>query len=79
MEDNFELIKDLGIIGRSESGYTKRLVLAKWYGKPPVYEVRTFTPAGRPSKRAGMTPEELVTLTEILNTVNDYQMLHISR
>ena len=71
MEDNFELIKDLGIIGRSESGYTKRLVLAKWYGKPPVNEVRTFTPAGRPSKRAGMTPEELVTLTEILNTVND--------
>lgn len=71
MEDNFELVNDLGIIGRSESGYTKRLVLAKWYGKPPVYEVRTFTPAGRPSKRAGMTPEELVTLTEILNTVND--------
>ena len=71
MEDNFELIKDLGIIGRSESGYTKRLVLDTWYGKPTVYEVRTLTQARRPSKRAGMTPEELVTLTEILNTVND--------
>lgn len=68
MEGKFELIKDLGIVGRSESGYTKRLVLASWYGKPPVYEIRSFTPEGRPSKRAGMTPEELNTLTEILNS-----------
>ena len=71
MEGKFELIKDLGIVGRTESGYTKRLILASWYGKPPVYEVRSFTPEGRPSKRAGMTPEELNNLTEILNTAAD--------
>ncbi len=71
MGDKFELIKDLGIVGRTESGYTKRLILASWYGKPPVYEVRSFTPEGRPSKRAGMTPEELNNLTEILNTAAD--------
>lgn len=68
-DEKFNLIKELGIVGRSESGYTKRLVLASWYGNAPVYEIRTFTPEGRPSKRAGMTPEELVNLTEILNTV----------
>ncbi len=71
MGDKFELIKDLGIVGRTESGYAKRLILASWYGKPPVYEVRSFTPEGRPSKRAGMTPEELNNLTEILNTAAD--------
>lgn len=71
MEGKFELVKDLGIVGRTESGYTKRLILASWYGKPPVYEVRSFTPEGRPSKRAGMTPEELNNLTEILNTAAD--------
>lgn len=48
MENKFELIKDLGIVGRTESGYTKRLVLASWHGKPPVYEIRSFTPEGRP-------------------------------
>lgn len=67
---NFDLVKDLGIIGRTETGYTKRLILASWYGKPPVYEVRSFTPAGNPGKRAGMSPEELTNLIEILNTAD---------
>lgn len=67
-KDNFELVEDLGVIGRTDRGYTKRLVLAKWYGRPPVYEIRTFTPEGNPGKRAAMTPEELLTLTEILST-----------
>ena len=65
-EIKFELIEDLGIIGRNEAGYTKRLVLAKWYDKPPVYEIRSFDPAGTPKKRCGMTPEELGNLMEIL-------------
>lgn len=67
-EHDYEILEDLGIIGRTESGYTKKLVLMKWYGHPPVYEIRTFSPNGEPSKRAGMTPEELTNLTEILTT-----------
>lgn len=67
-KDNFELVEDLGIIGRTDSGYTKKLVLVKWYGRPPVYEIRTFTPEGKPGKRAAMTPEELMVLTDILAT-----------
>lgn len=69
-DDKYEIVEDLGIIGRTESGYTKRLVLMKWYGHSPVYEIRTFTPQGLPSKRAGMTPEELTNLTEILMTAD---------
>lgn len=65
-KQNFEMVTDMGIIGRDESGYTKHLILAKWYGRPPVYEVRTFAPDGTPKKRCGMTPEELDNLTEIL-------------
>ena len=68
MADNFELVDDLGIIGRSENGYTKRLILAKWFGKAPAYEIRTFSPDGKPMKRCGMTPEELDSLREILTT-----------
>lgn len=63
----FEMIEDMGIIGRDEKGYTKRLVLAKWYDKPPVYEIRTFGPDGTPKKRAGMTPEEFDVLKELLS------------
>ncbi len=66
-EMNFEIIEDLGIIGRSENGYTKRLILAKWYDKPPIYEIRAFAPDGTPKKRCGMTPEELCNLKDILS------------
>lgn len=65
-DNNFELLEDFGIIGRDEKGYTKRLILAKWYGKPPVYELRTFAPDGTPKKRCGLTPEELNNLAELL-------------
>lgn len=68
-EKNFELIEDLGIIGREENGYTKRLILAKWYGRPPIYETRSFAPDGTPKKRCGMTPEELNNLADILPTI----------
>ena len=67
-EKNFEIVEDLGIIGRNEVGYTKRLVLARWYDKPPVYEIRSFAPDGTPKKRCGLTPEELDSLRDILNT-----------
>lgn len=65
----FEIVEDLGTVGRSENGYTKRLVLAKWYDKPPVYELRSFAPDGTPKKRCGLTPEELENLIEILSDI----------
>lgn len=68
MNENFELVEDLGIIGRSENGYTKHLILSKWYKKPPSYEIRTFSPDGSPMKRCSMTPDELDALREILTT-----------
>ena len=67
-ETKCEIVEDLGIIGRNEAGYTKRLVLARWYDKPPVYELRSFAPDGTPKKRCGLTPEELDNLRDILNS-----------
>lgn len=67
-EKNFEIVEDLGIIGRNEAGYTKRLILARWYDKPPVYEIRSFGPDGTPKKRCGLTPEELDSLRDVLNS-----------
>lgn len=64
----FEILEDLGIVGRSEGGYTKKLILAKWYGKPPIYELRSFAPDGTPKKRCGLTPEELTNLVDLLVT-----------
>ena len=66
-EQNFEIVEDLGIVGRKEDGTVKKFVLIKWYNKPPVYEVREFKPDGTAGRRPGLTPEELENLREIIN------------
>lgn len=67
MNSNFNMVEDLGIIGRDEKGNTKRLVLAGWYGKPAVYELRAFGPNGEPLKRCGLTPQEFDALIDLIN------------
>lgn len=63
---DYEIIEDYGILGVSPSGeYVKHFVLARWGSHPPCYEIRTFKD-GQPLKRAGLTPEELSNLKEIL-------------
>ena len=66
----FELVEDLGIVGRSKNGgYTKHLILARWGKHHPCYELRTFKD-GEPLKRTGLTPEELSNLKDILSTMD---------
>ncbi len=67
MNSNFNMVEDLGIISRDEKGNTKRLVLAGWYGKPAVYELRAFGPDGTPLKRCGLTPQEFESLIDLIN------------
>ena len=66
----FEIIEQNGIISETADGFTKQLILAKWYNKPPIYEIRTFSPDGTPKKRPGLTHEDLVKLRDILNEMN---------
>lgn len=67
---DFELVEDLGIVGRSKNGgYTKHFILARWGKHPPCYELRTFKD-GEPLKRTGLTPEELLNLKDILSTMD---------
>lgn len=58
-EMKYEVIKTLSILSENDQGYTKKLVLVKWFDRKPVYELRTFDPDGVPKKRCGLTQEEL--------------------
>lgn len=58
-EMNYEVIKTLGVLSENNQGYTKRLVLIRWFDREPIYELRTFDPDGVPKKRCGLTQEEL--------------------
>lgn len=65
---DFELIEDYGILRRTKGGYTNHFILARWGKHPPCYEIRTFKD-GEPMNRAGIAPDELPVLKEILETI----------
>ena len=69
-EATFEIIEEIGIVGTTREGYSKKLVFTKWYDKPPIYEIRTFAPDGTPKKRPGMTHDELAQLRDMLNSMD---------
>lgn len=66
--NNFKLLEDYGTLS-NKSGYVKKVIKAEWYGKPPVFEVRTFKPDGMPANKASMTPEEFKIFQEIVRDI----------
>ena len=64
---NVKIIEDYGVVGEDRKGNVKHFIKAEWFGKAPVYEVRTFAPDGTPKRRAGLTREEVEKLKVILN------------
>lgn len=39
-----EIVKELAVLSRSESGYTKEINLVSWNGAEPKYDVRSWSP-----------------------------------
>lgn len=66
-EMKYDVIKTLGVLSENDQGYTKRLVLVKWFDRKPVYELRAFDPDGVPKKRCGLTQEEMEKLIAALS------------
>ena len=67
--DRFEIIEEIGIVGRRPNGNLKKLVLIRWYDHPPAYNLREFTEEGKPLKGIALTREELRNLFLILPSV----------
>lgn len=39
-----EIVKELAVLSRSESGYTKEINLVSWNGAEPKYDIRSWSP-----------------------------------
>lgn len=39
-----EIVKELAVLSRSESGYTKEINLVSWNGTEPKYDIRSWSP-----------------------------------
>jgi hypothetical protein len=66
-EIKFKIVKKIGVLSRSESGWTKELNLMRWNDQAPKYDLRDWSPdRQRRGKGVTLTKEELGVLKELL-------------
>ena len=69
-EIKYEIIKKIGVLSKSASGWTKELNLISWNEREPKYDIREWSPdGGKMGKGVTLSKEELVALKELLNKI----------
>jgi hypothetical protein len=69
-EIKFKIIKKIGVLSRSESGWTKELNLMRWNEQEPEYDLREWSSdRKRRGKGVTLTREELEALKKLLDTM----------
>jgi hypothetical protein len=69
-EFKYEIIKQIGILSKSASGWTKELNLISWNDREPKYDLRDWSAdREKMGKGATLSREELLALKELLNSM----------
>ena len=64
-----EIIKKIGVLSKSTSGWAKELNLISWNDRDPKYDLRDWSVDGsKMGKGVTLSVAELVTLRELLHT-----------
>ena len=67
-EIKFEVVKKIGALSRSGSGWEKQLNLIKWNERDPKYDIREWSPDGeKMGKGVTLSRDEMLALKELLN------------
>lgn len=70
-EIKFEITQKIGVLSKSEKGWTKELNLISWNDRAPKYDLRDWSPDGQSmGKGITLTKEELLALRDLLNTMD---------
>jgi hypothetical protein len=69
-EIKYEIIKQIGVLSKAGSGWSKELNLVSWNDRGPKYDLRDWS-AGHEKMGKGvtLTRDELVALKELLNSI----------
>jgi len=69
-EIKFEIIKKIGVLSKSASGWAKELNLISWNERDAKYDLRDWSPdGGKMGKGVTLSKEELLALNELLNNM----------
>jgi len=69
-EIKYEIIKTVGVLSKSASGWSKELNLISWNDREPKYDLRDWSPdREKMGKGVTLSKEELLVLKELLNNI----------
>jgi hypothetical protein len=69
-EIKYEIIKKIGVLSRSASGWAKEINLISWNDRDPKYDIREWSPdREKMGKGVTLSAEELSALKELLNSI----------
>ncbi|HHU20022.1 MAG TPA: hypothetical protein GXZ58_07410 [Bacilli bacterium] len=68
---NYEIVKQIGVVSKSKTGWTKELNLVSWNDRDPKYDLRDWAPDHeKMGKGITLSKEEVDALTKILNQLD---------
>ena len=69
-EIKYEIIKNIGVLSTSTSGWAKELNLVSWNDRDPKYDIRDWSGnREKMGKGVTLTREELQALKDLLNSM----------
>jgi len=69
-EIKYEIIKKIGVLSKSASGWAKELNLISWNDRDAKYDIRDWSVDGaKMGKGITLSKEELLALKELLNSI----------
>ena len=69
-EIKYEIVKKIGVLSTSASGWAKELNLISWNDREPKYDIREWSADhGKMGKGVTLSTEELLALKELLNII----------
>lgn len=70
-EIKYEIVKKIGVLSKSASGWAKEVNLISWNDRDAKYDIREWAPDGeKMGKGVTLSKEELLALKESLNTMD---------
>ncbi|MCO7176292.1 YdbC family protein [Sporolactobacillus kofuensis] len=70
----FELVKKIGTLTESSSGWTKQLNIIRWNGRAPKYDLRDWAPDGeKMGKGLTLSLDDLKALKVLLNQLEELE------
>lgn len=71
-EIKYEIIKTIGVLSKSASGWMKEVNLISWNDREPKYDIRDWSADhSKMGKGVTLSKEELSALKELLNKVEN--------